>query len=102
MEQQMSGRAVEDRRMREILAEYLPRMDAIVESRYIAINDPPSGGAGRSLKRCVAVLVWEEPDGTERTEVVGERGNTPLHLKGLLHDGIYLLAHEGEEGFTPR
>lgn len=76
-------------------------MEAIVENRRISLNGQRPEGRARKLKGCVAVLVWEEPDGSERTEVVGSGASSSLHLKGLLHDGIYLLAHKDDEGFAP-
>lgn len=101
MDQPMPKRIVEADRMHELLREYLPSMEAVVQSRRVSVDAEPPLGPDRELKRCVAVLVWQEPDGSECTEVVGDATDSPLHMKGLLHDGVYLLAHAGEEGFTP-
>ena len=58
----------------------------------------PAGS--RKLKECVAVMIWEEEDGTETVSVVGDPEITELEVKGVLHDAVYAVAHVGEEGFN--
>jgi hypothetical protein len=56
---------------------------------------------GRSLKSCVAVTIWIEEDGTETVSVVGDDDISALEIKGVLHDGLYAIAHQGEDGWVP-
>lgn len=97
-ERTVPERLERDRNMRVALQEHLGTMERLVESRRISLDDPDAhtDEPRRALKHCVAVLVWENPDGTESTEIVGDL-RSQLELKGLLHDGIYLLAHQGEQ-----
>jgi hypothetical protein len=54
----------------------------------------------RFIKECVTVEIWQEADGTESVSVSGTSGLHPLEIKGVLHDGVYAIAHRGEPGFV--
>lgn len=82
-----------------MLEGHLPAMTEILEHTRPA----PTAGAttpdGRKIKECVAVMLVEEPDGSETVMIVGDAEAEHLALKGILHDGIYAFAHKGEPGF---
>ena len=80
----------QDRAVRDILKDHLPEMSQVLE-RHRGGSSAPDG-EHRSIKRCVAVVVWEEADGTESISVVGDTALGNLALKGLLHDAIYAMA----------
>ena len=77
----------------QTLKEHLPEMTRVIEHRR---PDPSrtQPSFDRQLKQCVAVMVWEEADGTESVVVVGDERLEALGLKGVLHDAVYALAHE--------
>jgi hypothetical protein len=90
-----------ERRSKSIpsLSEQLDMMTTIVERRRESMDIDKS--RGRTLKDCVAVMIWTEEDGTETVTVVGDNNISALELKGVLHDGLYAIAHQGEEGWVP-
>lgn len=82
------------------LAEHLDEMATIVEHRRSTRENPaPSDNSKRTrrLRECVAVMVWEEEDGSETVSVVGDSQLGELELKGVLHDGIYAMTHIAED-----
>lgn len=86
-----------------MLERHLPAMTEILE------HTRPHGNAeaamtsdGRRIKECVAVMVVEEPDGSETVLIVGDSQAEHLALKTMLHEGIYAFAHKGEPGFRER
>jgi hypothetical protein len=81
------------------LREHIDTMTTIVERRRKSMSIEPT--AGRTLKGCVAVMVWTEADGTETVAVVGDDNISNLELKGVLHDGLYAIAHIDEESWVP-
>ena len=87
-----------NRHVSPLLAEDLPHMQSIVEHNR-GKADPAESSPVRRLRGRVEVQLWIESDGSESIAVCG--GDlTHLELKGLLHDGVYALAHQGEPGFT--
>ena len=78
------------------LAGSMGEMVTIVERRRKSVRAPDASDSGRKLRECVTVMVWEEPDGSETIEIVGDDQLDPLEMKGVLHDGIYALAHDGD------
>ena len=89
----------------ESLREHVEHMATVVEHRRKKNGNRgrhplAEANPGRKLKECVAVMVWEEEDGTETISVVGDPGITDLGVKGVLHDAVYAVAHVGEEGFN--
>ncbi len=88
------------------LAEKLEAMHTIVEHRRSQRGSASNGSItnesrpARRLRECVGVLVWEEADGSETISVVGESKLAPLQMQGVLHDALYVLAHQGEEGYV--
>ena len=78
------------------LAGAMDQMVTVVERHRSYDNDEPSGNGERKLKETVAIRIWEETDGSETIEVVGDRGLDSLEMKGVLHDAIYALAHDGD------
>lgn len=79
----------------------LPEMAEILEhTRRNTNGEGPVTRDGRKIKECVAVMLVEEADGSETVMIVGDANAEHLALKGVLHDGIYAFAHEGEPGFT--
>ena len=54
----------------------------------------------RHMKECVTVQVWMEADGSETVTVIGDPDMTALQMKGILHDGVYAVAHADEDVFT--
>jgi hypothetical protein len=85
------------------LAEHLDDMATIVEHQRSnpRATDGTEGKRERRVLEAVAVVVFEESDGTETIEVVGDVSVGSLELKGVLHDGLYAMAHKGDEGFAP-
>jgi hypothetical protein len=82
------------------LREHIDTMTTVVERRRGSMSfEQPK--AGRTLKGCVAVMIWIEEDGTETVSVVGDDSISPLELKGVLHDGLYAIAHADEEDWVP-
>ena len=76
------------------LKEHLPEMTKVIEHHR---PDPPTRlheAHDRRLRQCVAVMVWEEADGSESVVVVGDDHLEDLGLKGVLHDAVYALANE--------
>lgn len=49
---------------------------------------------GRRLKGWVAVAVWEDADGMEGETLYADGDSTSLELKGYLHDGVWMAAHD--------
>ena len=83
-----------------MLEGHLPAMAEVLE------HTRPNGNGhtgvtrdGRRIKECVAVMLVEEPDGSETVLIMGDADTEHLELKGVLHDGIYALAHKGDPGF---
>ena len=76
------------------LKEHLPEMTKVIEHHRPEQPNRVPEAHDRYLKQCVAVMVWEEADGTESVVVVGDDHLRELGLKGVLHDAIYALAHE--------
>ena len=92
-------RLAENMRAKEMVKEYLPAMATIVE-HHRGVRMQEVGGHERTLKGCVQVQVWTEADGRECIVVCGTDNVSHLELKGMLHDGVYALAHEGEPGYV--
>lgn len=87
--------------IKALLAERLPAMTKIIEHRReMKGANPPGSVTERTLKSCVQVQLWTEVDGSESLVVSGTMIDSHLELKGLLHDGVFALAHEGEPGYT--
>ncbi|HWL65847.1 MAG TPA: hypothetical protein VNP73_07725 [Actinomycetota bacterium] len=90
----------------ESLREHLENMSTVVEHQRKKNGNgdthPLSKRTGekRTLRECVAVMIWEDEDGTETVSVVSDPGITDLEVKGVLHDAVYAVAHVGEEGFN--
>ncbi len=86
-----------------MLESHIPAMAEILEhTRPNATGHPVTTSDGRKIKECVAVMLVEEPDGSETVMIVGDADAEHLALKGVLHDGIYAFAHKGEPGFEVR
>ena len=76
-------------------------MQTVIEHRRSAHSlEGSQSNNQRTLKHCVQVEMWVDDDGRESIVVQGDENASHLELKGLLHDGIYALAHEGERGFV--
>ena len=86
----------------EMLEDHLPTLSKIVEHTRKSSLDGDSAPSGRFLKECVTVEVWQEADGSESIVVVGDSKLESLELKGVLHDGIYALAHRGDPEWAPK
>lgn len=85
----------------DMLEDHLPTLSKIVEHKRKSSSDGNSP-TGRFLKECVTVEVWQEADGSESIVVVGDSKLESLELKGVLHDGIYALAHRGDPAWAPK
>lgn len=84
----------------DLLKEHLAAMDEILEHSRSGSSESPHAPKGpRKVKECVAVMLVEEVDGSETLMIVGDSDAPHLQLKGVLHHGIYAMAHEGEPGF---
>lgn len=92
-----------DRRSKSIpaLAKHLEDMATIVEHKRANSPSDPAKKEGRRVREAVAVVVFEEEDGTETVSVIGDSQIPTLELKGVLHDGLYAMAHEGDQDYTP-
>ena len=89
----------------ESLREHVEHMSTVVEHHRARNGNGHKHplarpNESRRLKECVAVMIWEEEDGTETISVVGDPEITELEVKGVLHDAVYAVAHVGEEGFN--
>ena len=83
-----------------MLESHLPAMaEILAHTRRNASGAAGVTHDGRKIKECVAVMLVEEPDGSETVMIVGDADAEHLQLKGVLHDGIYAFAHKGEPGF---
>lgn len=78
----------------------LPVMRKILEHRRSRLNPRTDPRTGRTLLSCVQVQLWVDDEGRESIVVLGGEGSANLELKGLLHDGVYALAHEDQAGST--
>jgi hypothetical protein len=74
-------------------------MVEFVEHRKGASDHGQGSEAPRKIMQCAIVVQWQEPDGTEYVTVAGDAELTDLGIKGMLHDGIYAMAHQGEPGY---
>ena len=83
------------------LAEKLEEMETIIEHNRSNAQSRPGNGSGRKVRDAIAVVVFEEEDGSETVSVVGNSDVGELELKGVLHDGLYAMTHLGEEDFSP-
>ena len=78
----------------------------LAERRELVVHNRPASGDisestdGPVRKGYVLVEVWQEADGSESIVVCGDAEMKELEIKGLLHDGVYSIAHRGEAGFT--
>ena len=90
----MRSRLERDVEAIQSLKEHLPEMTKVIEHRRPEQPMRNEEAHDRRLKQCVAVMVWEEADGTESVVVVGDDHLQELGLKGVLHDAVYALAHE--------
>lgn len=94
-----------DRRSKSIpaLAEHLEDMATIVEHQRTkgSTSEQSRNGSNRKVREAVTVVVFEEEDGTETVSVLGDAESSSLELKGVLHDGLYAMAHEGDDDYTP-
>jgi hypothetical protein len=45
------------------------------------------------------VVEWRETDGSEYITVAGDDELTDLGIKGMLHDGIYAMAHQHDPDY---
>jgi len=90
----MARRLERDIEIIQSLKEHLPEMTNVIE--HHRPESPTRNGEAhdRRLKQCVAVMVWEEADGTESVVVVGDEQLQDLGLKGVLHDAVYAVAQE--------
>lgn len=97
----MTGRRHDHHDVMRLLEGRLPEMAQILEhTRQNTTVDVTDAVRGRRVKECVAVMLVEEPDGSETVHIVGDASAGHLQLKGMLHDAIYAFAHKGEPGFT--
>ena len=94
-------RLKEDRSIRNMLRSMFDKMQPIVEHRSHIRQAPLEAGAARRVKECVAIVTWEEPDGSETISVVGGAGVAPLEVKGLLHQAVYAIAHADSPEYQP-
>lgn len=85
-----------------LVAEHLPVMKNIVEHHRTSgpVSTVDLTETTRTLKKAVVVMVWAEADGTETLSVVGDADAEMLELKGILHDGLYAIAHADEPGYN--
>jgi hypothetical protein len=90
----MKSRLERDIEVIQALKEHLPEMTMVIEHHRHERPTRNGEAHDRRLKQCVAVLVWEEADGTESVVVVGDEHLQELGLKGVLHDAVYAVAHE--------
>jgi hypothetical protein len=90
----MASRLERDIRTIQSLKEHLPEMTKVIEHHRPDHPTRPEEAHDRRLKQCLAVMVWEEPDGSESIVVVGDERLEDLGLKGILHDAVYALSHE--------
>jgi hypothetical protein len=74
-------------------------MATIVEHKRSKGTD--ATGSNRRVREAVAVIVFEEEDGSETVSVLGDAQIGNLELKGVLHDGLYAMAHEGDADYAP-
>ena len=77
----------------------------LTERRELVVHNRPASGDGEPTdgpvrRGYVLVEVWQETDGSESIVVCGDAEMKELEIKGLLHDGVYSIAHRGEVGFT--
>jgi hypothetical protein len=77
-------------------------MATIVEHHRAKGSGESTHPSNRKVREAVAVVVFEEEDGTETVSVIGDAQVGALELKGVLHDGLYAMAHEGDDDYTPR
>lgn len=91
-------RLSEGDRVRNLVEQHLDSMVEFVEHQHGTRHDGPSADQRRIMK-CAVVVQWQDPDGSEYITVAGDGDLGALGLKGILHDGLYALAHEGEPGF---
>lgn len=98
---QLPKRLAESIQARGIASDALPAMTKLVEHRRSSYSTHVQHDERRALSNCVQVQLWVDGDGNESIVVVGDANATPLEIKGLLHDGLYAVAHAGEPGFAP-
>ncbi|MEA2432940.1 MAG: hypothetical protein QOG54_397 [Actinomycetota bacterium] len=85
-------RLADNKSVRNLVGDHLESMIQFVEHRR-------TGGAhgtvegSRKIVQCAVVVQWQEADGSEYVTVAGDEELTELGIKGMLHDGIYAMAH---------
>ena len=94
-------RLAETQRLKWMLAEALPQMREVVVHNRPSSIEPEGADRTKLLKGCVVVEVWEEADGSESLVIRGDSAMGDLEIKGLLHDGVYMISHQGEMGYQP-
>lgn len=101
----MDGQMSKPRRLAESTENSLvsdpQKMRALVEHRRDQARKSVEPAATKDLVASVLVQLWVDQDGIESLTVMGAEGASTLELKGLLHDGLYALAHQGEQGYVP-
>src|SRR5688500_5728110 len=101
----MDGQVSKPRRLAESTENGLvsdpQKMRAIVEHSRARAEKASETAVNKELVASVLVQLWTDEDGVESLTVMGDEGASTLELKGLLHDGLYALAHQGEQGYVP-
>lgn len=80
----------------DLLREHLPAMAEMFERERHMTPAEGGSGEGRKVRECAVVMICEESDGTQSVVVLGDSDQTHLEIKGILHDGIYAIAHADE------
>jgi hypothetical protein len=92
-------RLAEATRIRELVGGHIETMVQFVEHFKGNANGETSTET-RRIVRCALVVEWQEPDGSEYVTVAGDEELSDLGIKGMLHDGIYAMAHRGDPGYS--
>jgi hypothetical protein len=91
-DQSQPRRLAENTSVRDLVGQHLENMIQFVEHRRTSkAHGTPSGA--RKIVQCAVVVQWQEADGSEYVTVAGDEELTDLGIKGMLHDGIYAMAH---------
>jgi hypothetical protein len=84
----MPRRLAESRAMSEKLGDEVAHPFNI-----LADGSPEEVRSERELTCSITINVWTDADGHESVEIESSHDISPLAVKGILHDGIFAIAH---------
>lgn len=86
-----------DPRVRSALED--PGIQATLDNRAVEaeLASVIQSTSSSKLKAWVTVALWEDSDGNTKGSVIQDGHSTLFEVRGLLHDAVWLTAHESKD-----